>query len=483
MTDVLNTNNNIGGNACTDVGVSFSVYLLTLGCDKNRVDGEVMLGRLVSTQIFTPITDPAAADIIIVNTCGFIREATQESIDTILEMSTYRSDPTAPCRALVVVGCMSERYREETKAEIPEADAVLGVKDADNIVDVVSGLLGINAPDTTSDIGANRVASSPYVHNRHVAHIKISDGCDNACAYCTIPSIRGPYVSRPFEDIVNECKLLISAGAKELVLVAQDTALYGIDLYGTPRLHELIRAIAGLDGDTTDSPGVLVETAALKPWIRLMYAYSEHITPEIIQAIADLPNVCKYIDMPIQHSETSVLKRMGRHGTTNDLRELIRNLRDKIPGIALRTTLMVGFPGETVENFRALYNFVKEVQFDRLGVFPYSREEGTKAATMPQQVKDSVKHSRRDRLMRLQQKIHHDKQQAKIGHTVDVMVDEASQDSDITYTGRTQHDAYEVDAIVRFTSAIDRQLNAGDIVKVIITDADEYDLMGVQTQI
>ena len=453
-------------NARTDEGNSFSVYQITLGCDKNRVDGEVMLGRLVGAGRFAPVNDPGTADIIIVNTCGFIREATQESIDMILEMAAFRSDRSAPCRALIIAGCMSERYREETKAEIPEADAILGVKDAEAIVEVVSGLLGIEVSCPASDIGASRAASSPYVHDRHVAHIKISDGCDNACTYCTIPSIRGPYKSRAIEDIVTECELLISAGARELVLVAQDTALYGVDLYGKPRLHELMRAIAGLPG----KPGLPIQ-----PWIRLMYAYPEHITPELIQTMADLPNVCKYIDMPIQHSETGVLKRMGRTGTKEDLFALISNLREKIPGIALRTTLMVGFPGETVEDFRSLYNFVKDVKFDRLGVFPYSREEGTRAANLPQQVKDHVKTSRRDRLMRLQQKIHYQKQRAKIGKTIDVMVDSG------TYTGRTQHDAYEVDAIVHFTS--DRELKPGDIVKVTVTGADEYDLVGVHDQL
>ena len=438
-----------------------TVYLVTLGCDKNRVDGEVMLGRLVSTGKFAPTDDPGKAHVIIVNTCGFIKEATQESIDTILEMISYKSNLDAPCSALVIVGCMSERYREETKAEIPEADAVLGVKDTDTIVDVVSDILGMERPVNAGDEISTRFASRPYVYAGHVAHVKISDGCDNACTYCTIPSIRGPYQSRPMEDIVKECAGLLEAGAVELVLVAQDTALYGVDLYGKQRLHELLKAIADLPK---------------RPWVRLMYAYPEHITPEIIQAMAELPNVCKYIDMPIQHSETSVLKRMGRQSTRDGLLALISTLREKIPGIALRTTLMVGFPGETVEDFKALYNFVEEAQFDRLGVFPYSREEGTPAATMPQQVKDEVKHKRRDRLMRLQQGIHYQKQWAKVGTIVNVMIDEATEDGD--YTGRTEHDAYEVDAIVR-VAAKGRQLKPGDIVKVKITAADEYDLMGV----
>ena len=473
---------NLDKNFSQGADTSFSLYLLTLGCDKNRVDGEVMLGRLVATGAFSPITDPGLADVIIVNTCGFIREATQESINAILEMAAYKSDAKAPCRALIVTGCMSERYREETKADIPEADAVLGVKDTDTIAEVVAEILGIEISVMPKDSNLSRASSSPYIHNRHIAHIKISDGCNNACAYCTIPSIRGPYKSRPIEDILTECQLMLDASARELVLVAQDTALYGVDLYGEPRLHELLHAIAKLPQ---------------QPWIRLMYAYPEHITREIIQAMADLPNVCKYIDMPIQHSETEVLKRMGRKSTRESLLALISNLRESIPGIALRTTLMVGFPGETVENFRGLYNFAKEVKFDRLGVFPYSREEGTKAATMPKQVKEPVKHTRRDRLMRLQQRIHYEKQQAKIGCIMDVIIDEVSDahnipasgnfnneqyvkvNSDKIYIGRTEHDAYEVDAVVRFTAPDNSQLKPGDIVKVTITEADEYDLQGM----
>ena len=449
------------GNACTNVGISFCVYLVTLGCDKNRVDSEVMLARLLSTQRFIPVTDPAKADVIIVNTCGFIREATQESIDTILEMAAYKSD--AKCRVLIVTGCMSERYREDARAAIPEADTILGVKDTDTIVQVALELLGeegIIAKLDDHESKLTRALSRSYFQAGHVAHIKISDGCDNACTYCTIPSIRGAYTSRHMEDIVAECEVLIESGARELVLVAQDTALYGTDIYGIPRLHELMRAIACLPGS---------------PWIRLMYAYPEHITPEIIDAIAELPNVCKYIDMPIQHSETDVLRRMGRSGTREGLLSLIRELREKIPGIALRTTLMVGFPGETVENFRGLYDFTKEARFDRLGVFPYSREEGTPAAILPRQVKDEVKHTRRDRLMRLQQKIHQEKQRAKISQTIDVMIDEILETGE--HVGRTQHDAYEVDAVVRFT--VPSPLMIGDIVKVAITGADEYDLQGV----
>jgi len=436
--------------------MTFTLYLLTLGCDKNRVDSEVMLGKLVSTGVFSPVDDPAIADVIIVNTCGFIREATQESIDNILELAEYRTSMESPCRALIITGCMSERYSEETKMELPEADAVLGVKNIGDIVKVVAEILTVKLE---SSLENPRAVSNQYVHNRHIAYIKISDGCDNACTYCTIPSIRGTYTSRPLEEILEECRLLNHA--KEFVLVAQDTALYGVDLYGKPRLHELLKQIADLPKH---------------PWVRLMYAYPEHLTHETVIAIAETPNICKYIDLPIQHSETDILKRMGRKSTRENLLALINNLRKKIPDIAIRTTLMVGFPGETSNNYKGLYNFVKEVKFDRLGVFLYSQEEGTPAALLPNQISQTVKQSRLEELMELQQSIHYEKQVAKIGKTIDVIIDEVQDDD---FVGRTEHDAYEVDAIVNFTTTDGFQLKPGDIVKVTIHNSDEYDLQGV----
>ena len=439
----------------------YTIYLLTLGCDKNRVDGEVMLGRLISTGAFTPVDEPEEAEVIIVNTCGFIADATQESINTILELASHKANLDAPCRALIVTGCMAERYRQETKDAMPEVDAVLGVKDADTIVQVVAEILDHDINWETQDANQSRVAASPYLHNRHIAHIKISDGCDNACTYCTIPSIRGAYTSRPMEDILEEATLLINASARELVLVAQDTALYGMDIYGQPKLHELIRAIAALP---VKNP----------PWIRLMYAYPEHITQEIIRAMAEVPTVCKYIDMPIQHSETEVLRRMGRTGSRQGLKDLIANLRRQIPGIALRTTLMVGFPGETVEDFRNLYEFVKETRFDRLGVFPYSRESGTPAAVLPQQTRESTKLSRLERIMDAQQEIHFAKQKTQVGKTLPVMVDSQTEDGE--YIGRTGGDAYEVDAMVTFSA--DEKLTQGCVYQVKILDSHEYDLRG-----
>jgi len=481
------------------------VYLLTLGCDKNRVDGEVMLGNLIAAGMASA-AEAAEAEAIIVNTCGFISEATQESIDTILDMAEYKH--TSKCRALVVVGCMSERYREETKAEIPEVDAVLGVKDTDTIVQVVSKLLDFT-PQGIHDYN-NRLWARKYTYIPHIAHVKISDGCDNNCAYCTIPSIRGAYASRSIEDILKECENLVATGAREIVLVAQDTALYGLDLYGKPRLHELLIAISDLF--------ILDETANChleekdkssheNIWIRLMYVHPEHITQEIINAIAMLPNVCKYIDMPIQHSETDVLKRMGRNISKEGLLELIGKLRKEVPGIALRTTVMVGFPGETEEDFARLAAFLDKVQFDRLGVFPYSQEQGTPAALLPNQIEQEVKHTRLDTLMQLQQDIHHKKQQVKVGHTTDVIIDKPENVSNFDssefskhlafneqgvnfnfgYIGRTMHDAYEVDAVVKLTTNSPLLYNGGnvqpikpgDIIKATITNVSGYDLIGV----
>ena len=444
------------------------VYLVSLGCDKNRVDGEVMIGNLRNAG-FNVINDPSVAQAIIVNTCGFIRDAVQESIDLVLELAAYKQD--GECKGLVIVGCMSERYRSEIKESIPEADAILGVKEYDQIAAVVAKLVGIKLNESgqieNTDPFLSRLAARHDDVIPHIAYVKISEGCDNHCAYCTIPSIRGAYTSRSMENILEECRQLITSGVKELVLVAQDTALYGVDIYGEKKLPELLRKIAEL-GDGGELP-----------WIRLMYAYPEHITPELIQTMADTPQICKYIDMPIQHSEDNVLKKMGRASSKNDLINLISTLREKIHGIAIRTTLMVGFPGETVENFRDLYKFVKQMQFDRLGVFPYSREEGTPAATMPQQVKPEIKQVRLKRIMALQQEIHFAKQKAMVGKTVTVIVD-SPEPQNGAYSARTQQDAYEVDSVVYVKS--NKPLKLGQICQVTITDAEEYDLYANHTE-
>jgi len=445
------------------------VYLVSLGCDKNRVDGEVMIGNLRRAG-FNVVNDPIGAQAIIVNTCGFIRDAVQESIDLVLELAAHKQD--GECKGLIIVGCMSERYRGEIKESIPEADAILGVKEYDQIAVVVAELIGITLNKSGQVENADEVGetllSDPFLSRMsarrddiipHVAYVKIAEGCDNHCTYCTIPSIRGAYTSRSMDNILEECRQLINAGVKELVLVAQDTALYGVDIYNEKKLPELLRKIAEL------SPNSL--------WIRLMYAYPEHITDELIQTMADTPQICKYIDMPIQHSEDDVLRRMGRTSNKNELINLISTLREKIPEIAIRTTLIVGFPGETVENFRDLYRFVKAMQFDRLGVFPYSREDGTPAAMLPQQLKPEIKQVRLKRIMALQQAIHFAKQKAMIGKTVTVIIDSTEQQNGV-YPARTQQDAYEVDSIVYVKSS--EPLKLGQICQVSITDAEAYDL-------
>jgi len=438
-----------------------SVYLVSLGCDKNRVDGEVMIGNLRRAG-FTVANDPATARAVIVNTCGFISDAVKESIDLVLELSAYKQD--GECKCLIIVGCMSERYRAEIKESIPEADAILGVKEYDQIAKVVGDLIGhpqIDGNEHSADPFLARIAAREDDAIPHVAYVKISEGCDNHCAYCTIPSIRGAYTSRVMENILEECKQLIQIGVKEIVLVAQDTALYGIDIYGEMKLPELLRKIARLSNDI---------------WIRLMYAYPEHITDELIQTIADLPQICKYIDMPIQHSEDTVLAKMGRSSKKSDLIKLISALREKIPGIAIRTTVMVGFPGERVEDFKNLYVFVKKMQFDRLGVFPYSREEGTPAANMSQQLKSDIKQVRLRRIMALQQEIHFAKQAAMVGKTITVIID--STQENWQYTARTSQDAHEVDAVVYVESK--KELTTGQFCQVRITAAEEYDLRGVR---
>ena len=432
-----------------------NIYLVSLGCDKNRVDGEVMIGTLRNAG-YAVVQDPTAAKAIIVNTCGFIRDAVQESIDLILELSEHKTD--GECQALIIVGCMAQRYRAEIEESIPEADVIVGVGEYEKIAEVVAGLIG-PGDNKTQSAELSRLAARSDDITPHIAYVKIAEGCDNCCTYCTIPSIRGAYKSRAMEDIVRECKQLVAAGARELVLVAQDTALYGTDLYGEKRLPALMREIAQTSGAT---------------WIRLMYAYPEHITDELIDTMAKLPQVCKYIDMPIQHSEDVILQSMGRKGSNQALIQLIERLRRRMPDIVIRTTLIVGFPGEVTAIFARMHKFMKQMQFERLGVFPYSQEEGTPAAKMPNQLSDYVKLKRMEQLMDTQQQIHFEKQAQYVGRTLPVMVDSKNEDGE--YIGRTQWDAYEVDAIVTFAS--DDTLIQGEVYQVKIFGTQLYDLRG-----
>ncbi|MCL1788493.1 MAG: 30S ribosomal protein S12 methylthiotransferase RimO [Defluviitaleaceae bacterium] len=437
-----------------------NIYLVSLGCDKNRVDGETMIGTLRNAG-YTVIQDPAQAQAIIVNTCGFIKDAVQESIDLILELSEYKT--AGDCEALLVVGCMAQRYRKEIEEAIPEADLIIGVGEYENIAHALENLIGPpDVPQNLETATLSRIAARIDDMTPHIAYVKIAEGCDNCCTYCTIPSIRGPYRSRPMADILEESRQLVAAGARELVLVAQDTSLYGTDIYGEKRLPELLRELAQTSGAT---------------WIRLMYVYPEHITDELIDTMAALPQVCHYIDMPIQHSEDPIIKLMGRGGSKAGLVVLIKKLRAKMPDIAIRTTLIVSFPGETTRDFEDMEKFVQAMQFDRLGVFPYSREDGTPAAKLPHQVRESTKLARLERLMDAQQKIHFAKQAGHVGRVLQVMVDSREETGE--YIGRTQWDAYEVDSVVVFTA--DEVLAPGEVYPVRITQSDGYDLQGELT--
>ena len=427
------------------------IFLHSLGCDKNLVDSELMLGQLFAAG-FTMATEPSTASVIIVNTCGFIQAAVEEAIETIFEMAQYKQ--IGDCQTLIVTGCMAQRHRDEILKEFPEVDAVLGVNNFSAIASIVLEPSQAEPSDTDifdEELYEKRAITAPM----HVAYIKIAEGCDNHCTYCTIPSIRGKYRSRKFESILAECQRLTKAGARELVLIAQDTARYGVDLYGKPRLHDLLAAIAALEELT---------------WVRLMYSYPEHIYPELIDTIVEHEKICNYLDMPIQHSHNAVLKRMGRRETHEFLRELVTNLHAK--GIVVRTTLIVGFPGETEEEFNHLKQFVQEMQFEHLGVFTYSQEEGTPAAKMEPQIPDIVKQQRQETLLNLQASLAEDRQKNFIGQTMTVMVDEFSSDevdNILVINGRSTRDAFDVDGLVSFPSAV--EFVSGETVRVKITES------------
>jgi len=418
-----------------------------------------MLG-LIQNEGYILTSLPEEAQVIIINTCGFIMDATQESIDTILEMSSYKEEGS--CKALIVTGCMAQRYRDEIFDQLPEVDAVVGVGDYDAIGQVIRDAAAGEKVKLVSEKGASagfsgkRVLTSPS----HFAYLKIAEGCDNHCTYCTIPSIRGAYRSRTLESLLEESVSLVRQGVQELILVAQDTSLYGKDLYGEPRLHELLNKLSQI-------PDLV--------WIRVLYCYPEHIYPDLIQEIARNTKVCKYLDIPVQHSEDKILKLMGRKSSREKLSGIIKNLRESVPGIALRTTLIVGFPGETKDDFKGLKDFVTNVGFDKLGAFAYSREEGTPAAKLPGQVEDKEKQRRYDEIMLLQQKISNEKNSKKHGEAIEVMVDGYLPDNEV-YCGRSQGDCYEIDGMVYFPC--DYQLNSGDLVKVKITGHSDYDLYG-----
>lgn len=442
------------------IGETFmNILFVSLGCDKNLVDTEVMLGMLAKKghQMVDSETD---ADVIVVNTCCFIHDAKEESIQTILEMAEYKK--SGSCKALIVTGCLAQRYRQEILDEIEEVDAVLGTTSYDKIVDAIEDALKGQRSLELTDLDALPLVESKRLVTTggHFAYLKIAEGCDKHCTYCIIPKIRGNFRSVPMERILKEAEELVAQGVKELILVAQETTLYGKDLYGEKTLPKLLKELCKISG---------------LYWIRILYCYPEEITDELIQVIKEEDKICKYLDLPIQHASDDVLKRMGRRTSKAQLVDVIRKLRTEIPNIAIRTTLITGFPGETQEQHEELMEFIDEMEFDRLGVFTYSPEEDTAAARMDDQIEESVKEDRQADLMELQQEIAFELAEDMIGKEVLVMIEGKVADENV-YVGRTYKDAPNVDGLI-FVEA-DVELMSGDFARVRVTGALKYDLIG-----
>lgn len=436
------------------------ILFVSLGCDKNLVDTENMLG-ILKNKGFEFTDDEWEADIIAINTCCFIGDAKQESINIILEMAEHKKD--ARCKVLVVAGCLAHRYQDEIIKEIPEVDAFVGTSSYDKIADMINSVLEekgisnfVEDANRMPMVEADRIVTTPGYYE----YLKIAEGCDKHCTYCVIPKVRGSFRSFPIEYLVNQTKKLVEGGVKEIILVAQETTLYGVDLYGKKSLPKLLHELGLIEG---------------LEWIRILYCYPEEINDELIEAIKNEPKVCHYLDMPIQHASDNILKRMGRRTSKQELTDIVAKLRREIPDIALRTTLITGFPGETDVDHEEVMQFIDECEFDRLGVFTYSREEDTVAAQMPDQIDEEIKEKYRDELMQLQQEISADRSAAMIGRIVRVMI-EGFIPEDNTYVGRSYKDAPNVDGLV-FVEC-DRELMSGDFIDVKITGSTEYDLIG-----
>ncbi len=440
--------------------MNYKIGLVSLGCAKNRTDSEIMLALLADAGCEI-VSDPAVADVIIVNTCGFIDPAKQESIDAILDMARYKEEGN--CKKLIATGCLAERYSSDILSELPEVDAILGTGDYDKIVQVIEASFRDAAKpvicgniDRTPEGTLPRVLLTPP----YTAYIKIADGCDNRCTYCAIPMIRGRFRSRPIAEIYDEAKSLAESGVKEIILIAQDTTRYGLDIGTT--LAELLEELVKIDG---------IE------WIRVHYFYSEAITKELIDTMAKHDKICNYIDMPVQHADNYILRRMARRTSREEMEEKIAYMREKLKNCCIRTSIIVGFPGETEEHFAVLRDFVERMRFDRMGVFAYSREEGTPAAEFPDQIDDDIKQERLDELMRLQQQISLELNREKIGSVLDVLVEGYDSESCLFY-GRSRADSLDVDGNVFFGT--EDEVSPGDIIRVKILDASEYDLTGMR---
>ena len=435
------------------------ILFISLGCDKNLVDSEVMLGMLTGKG-YEITDDENEADVVVVNTCCFIGDAKEESIHNILEMAELRK--SGDIKALIVTGCLAQRYKEEVQTEIPEVDAIIGTTAIDAIVETLEDVLAGQGHNHIEDINRTPVYDKSRIVTTggHYAYLKIAEGCDKRCSYCIIPKVRGNYRSIPMESLLAEARKLVEFGAKELILVAQETTLYGKDLYGEKSLPRLLHELCKIDG---------------LYWIRILYCYPEEITDELIETIRTEEKVCHYLDIPIQHASDNILKRMGRRTNQAELRDMIARLRERIPDICLRTTLITGFPGETQEDHEELMAFVDEMEFDRLGVFTYSAEEDTPAAEFEDQIEEEIKKDRQAEIMELQQEIAFEKAENAVGRTVLAMIEGRLPDEN-AYAARTYMDAPNVDGLVFVQTS--RELMTGDFVKVKITGSYEYDLIG-----
>ena len=439
------------------------ILFISLGCDKNLVDSEEMLG-LLNSRGYTFTDDETEADVIIINTCCFINDAKEESVQTILEMAEYKK--TGKCKALIVTGCMAQRYKQEILDEVSEVDQVLGTTAYEKIVEAVdealAGSRGVEEKPLSylPQTDAKRMVTT----GGHYAYLKIAEGCNKCCTYCIIPKLRGRYRSVPMERLIEQAKELAAQGVKELILVAQETTVYGVDLYGKKSLHLLLEQLCRISG---------------LRWIRILYCYPEEIYEDLIQTMKREEKICHYLDLPIQHASDAVLRRMGRRTTRADLEQIVTHLREEIPDIVLRTTLIAGFPGETAEQHQEVMEFIDEMEFDRLGVFTYSQEEDTPAASMPDQIDEETKLNWQEELMELQQEIAFDRAEGRTGSVVTAMIEGKVADED-AYVARTYGDAPNVDGLLFVQTA--EELNSGDFVRVRITGAVEYDLIGELTE-
>ena len=435
------------------------ILFVSLGCDKNLVDSEKMLGML-QEKGYTFTDDEAEADVVVVNTCCFIGDAKEESINTLLQMGELKD--SGQVKALIAAGCLAQRYREEIQKEIPQVDAIIGTTAIDEIVAALEEILAGQKQNHYEDINAAPVTETNRVVTTggHFAYLKIAEGCDKHCTYCIIPKLRGPYRSVPMEELIAEAKTMAEQGVKELVLVAQETTIYGIDLYGKPSLHLLLKELCKIQE---------------LYWIRILYCYPEDIYPELVQTMKEEPKVCHYLDLPIQHANDEILRRMGRRTSKQELIDKIDFLRSEMPDITLRTTLITGFPGETKEQHKELLEFINDMEFDRLGVFTYSPEEGTPAAEFPDQIDEETKKEWQADVMELQEEIIFDKNEEMKGRELYVFIEGKVSDEN-AYIGRTYRDAPDVDGYIFINT--DEELMTGDIVRARVTGAYEYDLIG-----